>query len=443
MKYVVREIYARSADGREQLLRVSQYTGVTQRRGIGGGDEPDTRAESLVGYKRVEPNDLVINIMLAWNGSMGVSRHSGIASPAYCVYRFAPDLVPWYFHSLLRSPVYKARIKASSTGVVESRLRLYSDDLNRIEALIPPLSEQATIVRYLDWADRRLERTIRAKRKVITLLIEQQQAITHRAVTRGIDPNVKLKPSGFLLGDSMPRHWEIRRLKSLVKESVAGPYGSSLTKSMYTSSGYRVYGQQQVIPDNFAVGDYYISKAQFMEMQAYRVYAGDVLVSVMGTVGKVAVVPEGVEDGIINPRLVRYRPNFAAVRPRWLQVAMQDSDARAQLSEASKGTTMDGLNMQSLGKVQLLLPPLAEQDAILQHITETREPFTAAISRLESEIQLLREYRVRLVSDIVTGKLDVRDAAAKLPHAAPFGMAEDVGDDSDSTELADEEATEA
>ena len=112
LKYVLRERDIRSLDGSEQLLRVSQYTGVTQRMPTGHGEEPDTRAESLVGYKCVAPNDLVVNIMLAWNGSMGVSQFPGIASPAYCVYRFGENAHPWYFHHLLRSPTYKARIKA-------------------------------------------------------------------------------------------------------------------------------------------------------------------------------------------------------------------------------------------------------------------------------------------------------------------------------------------
>jgi len=191
MKYVVHETDSRSTTGKEQLLRVSQYTGVTERRLASDLDGPDSCAESLIGYKRVEPSDLVINIMLAWSGSMGVSAHSGIASPAYCVYRFDQQLQPWYFHNLLRSPAYKARIKASSTGVVESRLRLYSDDLGRIEALVPPPDEQAAIVRFLDWANGRLERAIRAKRKVIALLNEQKQAIIHRAVTRGLDSSVQ------------------------------------------------------------------------------------------------------------------------------------------------------------------------------------------------------------------------------------------------------------
>ena len=206
-KYLLRERDMRSSEGTEQLLRVSQFTGVTERRRADGGDEPDTRAESLIGYKRVEPNDLVVNIMLAWNGSLGVSPFAGLASPAYCVYRFGAPAQPSYFHHLLRSPAYKARIKAVSTGVVESRLRLYTDDLFRLEALVPPLSEQTAILRFLDHADRRIRRYIRAKQKLIKLLEEQKQAIIHRAVTRGLDPNVRLKPSGIeRLGD-VPAHW--------------------------------------------------------------------------------------------------------------------------------------------------------------------------------------------------------------------------------------------
>ena len=134
-KYLLEECDTRSVDGSEELLRVSQYTGVTLRSPTGNGDEPDTRAASLVGYKRVELNDLVVNIMLAWNGSMGVSQFRGITSPAYCVYRFRASSHPWYFHHLLRSPIYKARIKSVSTGVIESRLRLYTDDLYRQQPL--------------------------------------------------------------------------------------------------------------------------------------------------------------------------------------------------------------------------------------------------------------------------------------------------------------------
>lgn len=252
-KLILREVDSRSTTGKEQLLRVSQFTGVTQRKTADGSDTPDTRAASLVGYKRVSVNDLVINIMLAWNGSMGVSRFDGIASPAYCVYRLNKGAQPWYFHQLFRLPLYKGRIKAVSTGVIESRLRLYSDDLGRIEAILPPLDEQAAIVRFLDHANRKIDGFIRAKRKLIGLLNEQKQAIIHRAVT-GKD--------------------EVRRMKD-------------------------------------------------------------------------------------------------------------------------------------------------EQQQIVAFITKETSTLTTAIARTEREIALMQEYRTRLTADLVTGKLDVREAAAKLPEVEP------------------------
>jgi type I restriction enzyme, S subunit len=107
--------------------------------------------------------------MLAWNGSLGVSRYAGIVSPAYCVYQFNPSVDPWFFHYLLRSEIYKARIKALSTGVVESRLRLYTDDLYCLESLIPPFPEQIKIARLLGDLEMQIGRVINAKRKLIAL----------------------------------------------------------------------------------------------------------------------------------------------------------------------------------------------------------------------------------------------------------------------------------
>jgi type I restriction enzyme S subunit len=416
-KLFLREINERSEDGSEELLTVSQYTGVTARRErISEENGLLTNAASLVGYKRVKPGDLVMNIMLAWNGSLGVSPITGIASPAYCVYRVTEKIESRFLHYLFRTPLFTGVFKAVSTGVVDSRLRLYPEVFFRLPSILPPKEEQTAIVRYLDHIDRRIRRYIHAKKKLIKLLEEQKQAIIHQAVTRGLDPNVKFKPSGMeWLGD-VPEHWEVLRLKSLVTEAVAGPYGSSLTKAMYTQQGYRVYGQQQVIPDDFTIGDYYISAEQFSQMQRYRVFTDDILVSVMGTVGRVAVVPENAEPGIINPRLVRYRPDTTIVKPRYLQLAMQGLTSQVQLREAAKGTTMEGLNMQILGKLVLAVPPVSEQDSILNEWHTKSEVLVSTENSIRSEISLLREYRTRLIADVVTGKLDVREAAANLPE---------------------------
>ena len=301
--------------------------------------------ESFETYQIVNPGDIVIRTTDLQNDHtslrVAMVRDRGIITSAYLALKLKAGVNPEFGYQFLNVWDMTKAIYGYGSGL---RQGLDFTHFKRIPVALPPPAEQGAIVRFLDWANSRLERTIRSKRKVIALLAEQRQAIVHHAVTRGLDSTILLKRSGRADGEEVPRHWEVRRLKTLVKESVAGPYGSSLTKAMYTKSGYRVYGQQQVIPDNFAVGDYYISKKQFLEMQRYRVYADDVLVSVMGTVGKVAVVPATAEDGIINPRLVRYRPDSEVVLPRWLQIAIQDQGAQAQLSEGPSSFSVESNN---------------------------------------------------------------------------------------------------
>jgi type I restriction enzyme S subunit len=412
-KYLLRERDARSIDGREQLLRVSQYTGVTKRTPTGGVEEPDTRAESLAGYKCVEPQDLVINIMLAWNGSMGVSRFKGIASPAYCVYRFGPNLQPWYFHYLLRSPAYKERIKAASTGVVESRLRLYTDDLYRLEALVPPLSEQGDIIRFLDHADRRIRRYIIAKQKLIKLLEEQKQAIVHRAVTRGLDPNVRLKPCGVEWLDDVPEHWEMLSLKRVLRRLVDCEHR---TAPQVDSSDFRVVRTSAVRHGVLRLsGTYCTTSEAFREWTQRSIpEPGDVIFTREAPAGEACVVPDGASL-CLGQRTVLMKVRRDVYSPQFLVHMIYAGPPRERIRLASQGSTVGHFNMDDIGWMHVLKPPLSEQEAILDEIEEQIEGLNQAMSRAGHEIGLLREYRTRLIADLVTGKLDVREAAAKLP----------------------------
>ena len=145
------------------------------------------RAESLVGYKRVARGDLVINIMIAWNGSLGVSGFNGVVSPAYCVYRFLPGIHAWYFHHLLRTPAYLAWIKAESTGVIDSRLRLYSDDLGRIELLVPTHAEQVAITQYINNATHSIDVAVERAQREIDLIREYRTRLIADVVTGKLD----------------------------------------------------------------------------------------------------------------------------------------------------------------------------------------------------------------------------------------------------------------
>ena len=418
-KLLLREVDSRTKTGKEQLLRVSQYTGVTERKTSNGSDEPDTRATSLVGYKRVGKHDLVINIMLAWNGSLGVSKFEGIASPAYCVYRFKAGKNPWYFHQLLRLPLYKGRIKTASTGVVESRLRLYSDDLGRIEAIVPPPDEQTAIVRFLDHANQKIDGFVRAKRKLIALLGEQKQAITHRAVTRGFDSDVPLKFSGIpWLGD-IPAHWEIRRLRTITKRIEQGispqtvgflAEGDSwgVLKSGCVNHGMFRQTEHKQLPQGFVIDP------------AIAVRIGDVLISracgspkLVGSVGKIRS---------LNYKLILSDKTFRAVFNPWVNTdfmvyAMNSPYYRQQVEQAISGAEgmANNLPLSELRSFVFAVPPLTEATAIASLIDKELATFDAAIVRTEREIALMQEYRTRLTADVVTGKLDVREAGAELP----------------------------
>jgi len=432
LKYLLKERDSRSVDGAEQLLRVSQFTGVTERKRADGGDEPDTRAESLVGYKLVEPSDLVVNIMLAWNGSMGVSSFTGIASPAYCVYRFGAQAQPWFFHHLLRSPTYKARIKAVSTGVVESRLRLYTDDLYRLEALLPPLPEQAAIVRFLDHADRRIRRYIRAKQKLIKLLEEQKQAIIHRAVTRGLDPNVRLKPSGVeWLGD-VPEHWEVSRVKTefccLNRRRV--PLSGSERGEM-TVRRYDYYGASGVIDkvESYLFDDELLLIAEDGANLVLRNLP-------------LAIIARG--KFWVNNHAHILKPKRGNLE--YLAGVMEQLNYLPWIS----GAAQPKLTQDRLMSIAVAVPPREEQDSIIARAAADTAVPRAAIDHAKREISLLREYRTRLIADVVTGKLDVREAVAGLPDEAeepePFYEADALADAEDAmaddldTELQEAEA---
>ena len=420
LKYLLQERDTRSADGREQLLRVSQYTGVTQRKRADGDDAPDTRAESLIGYKCVEYNDLVVNIMLAWNGSMGVSQFCGIASPAYCVYRFLAGVHPWFFHYLLRSSFYMAYIKTASTGVVDSRLRLYTDDLYRLYALVPPLSEQTAIVRYLDHAYERIRRYVSGKQKLIRLLEEEKQAVIHRAVTRGLpaeasaqaglDPNVRLKPSGVEgLGD-VPAHWEVGPVKRAflsmdygISESASDSGTIRLLTMAHLNNG------QVTVPPTGGVDS----------VNPYLLLQKDDLLfnrtNSQELVGKVGLFTGHDSPVTFASYLVRMRP-CPNHDPVYLNMALNDTSfiSRAR-REAIPSLHQSNLNPTRYGRLHIVLPPRQEQQTILRVLRNETRSLRDAISRTRRQIELLQEYRTRLIADVVTGQVDVRAAGGQVP----------------------------
>jgi type I restriction enzyme S subunit len=300
--------------------------------------------------------------------------------------------------------------------------------------LVPPPEEQAAIVRFLDWANGRLERAIRAKRKVIALLHEQKQAIIHRAVTRGLDPTVPLKPSGIpWLGD-IPQHWEVRRIKYLLHEvDERSTTGSEPLLSMRRNHGLVIFSEHFTRPPQAAtlVGFKIVRPGQFV---VNRMQAGN------------GVIFASTLTGLVSPDYAVFDP-IADANVEFLGELFRSRKVRAKFRAESKGlgTGSSGflrLYNDRLGAIHVSLPPPEEQCLILRGLADELSGVNNAISRLEREIELLREYRTRLVADVVTGKLDVREAAARLPEDGAPDTTEEPVDDLDETEPFDEEAVE-
>jgi type I restriction enzyme, S subunit len=308
---------------------------------------------------------------------------------------------------------------------------IYPDELRSLLFPLPSLDEQAAIVRFLDWANGSLERAVRAKRKVIVLLNEQKQAIIHRAVTRGLDPSVPLKPSGIpWLGD-IPRHWEVLRAKYLYREvDERSADGSEELLSVSHLTGVTPRSEKNITM---------FKAASYVGHKLCR--PGDLVVNTMWAwMGALGV---STHAGLISPGYAVYRPH----RPERIVGTYMDGLLRSRPYISNITCHSTGLRASRLRlypdeffRLRLIQPPAEEQQRIVQAIQGETGDLNTATTRLQREIELLREYRTRLVADVVTGKLDVREATARLPVEVTPDIVEDDADLSDDPEAADEEA---
>jgi len=398
-----------------QLLSVYLQRGVVRFSDV-ADKRTNTTSEDLSKYQAVDPGDFVLNNQQAWRGSVGVSDFSGIVSPAYLVLALSKQYLACYANLLFRDQSMVDQYLICSKGVGSIQRNLYWPHLKSVGVVVPPPAEQAAIVSFLDWANGRLERAIRAKRKVIALLNEQKQAIIHRAVTRGLDPSVPLKPSGIPWVGEIPEHWEVVRTKNVCR--IQGGFA-------FKTEWFKAEGIPVIRMSNLRRGDLDISEAVRVGgehcLSDYQLSEGDILYGLSGSIGSTgslgnfAVVRQSDLPAQLNQRVARFRPNKSTVACDFLVLLLQTSVFYEQVLSDTTGTAQFNVSTNDVGRVAFALPSLTEQVRIVSSVAEAISPLNITTSRLEGEIALLREYRTRLVADVVTGKLDVREAATRLP----------------------------
>ena len=377
--------------------------------------------DDLTNYKVVRVGQFAMNKMKAWQGSYGVSRFEGIVSPAYFVFDIHNVEGP-FFNAAIRSKAFVPFFSRASDGVRIGQWDLSKDRMREIPFAVPPPTEQAGIVRFLDYVDRRIRRYIRAKRRLIELLGEQKQAIIHQAVTRGLDPNTPLKPSGIdWLGD-VPERWDVSQIRAIaqvVRGGTPRPAGSPL---FFHGDAEPWITVGEITKDQNPYLSRTTSRLTEAGVERSRiVYPGTVLLTNSGAtlgVPKILKIQGCINDGVAA--FLRLRPDIVK-EFMYFYWTTQTPHLREWVNLGAQ----PNLNTQIIGGWPVVVPPTTEQQAIVECISKKSSNITKSIALVQDEIAVMSEFRTRLIADVVTGKLDVREAAARLPDEVDEDAAAD------------------
>lgn len=396
----------------DEMLSVTIGRGVLkQAEHLATTTKKDSSRKDKSTYKRVGVGDIVYNKMRAWQGAFGVSRYSGIVSPAYVVDRPTAKAVPEFYHYLLRTPLFAKEAERWSYGLASDIWNLRPEHFKVILSLCPPVDEQHLIVRYLHALDAKVKRYIRTKRKLIAALQEQKQAIIQRAVTRGLDPKVKLKHSGVEWLGNVPEHWEVVAVKRYFRIEL----GKMLDAQKHVLGTRRPYMNAANIHwDRFRLDTVKEMFFRDEELERFRLRKGDLLVTEGGaTMGRSAIWNDEIAECYYQKSLNRARPT-GHLCSRFLLYWMMLVTKSGIIDATTSVATFGHLTKEKLSRLPLVVPPPEEGQAIVAHIDAEMKRLDRPEQRLHDEIKVMQEYHTRLIADVVTGAVDVRAAAKAM-----------------------------
>jgi type I restriction enzyme S subunit len=339
-------------------------------------------------------------------GSSGVTRWFGAISPVYyALFPRTAEYNVWYYHQIFRLYTFQRSLLGLGNGILMHRMRIPLSNLNNVNLPVPPLDEQNQIVRFLDWKVSRINKLTNALKKQIALLTEQKRAVINEAMTKGLDPNAPMKDSGVAWLGDVPEHWSIYKLKHVAVYKS----GDNLTSLQITDIGeFPVYGGNG-----------------FRGFYSSHNYSGNYLV-----VGRQGALCGNVHrmngDFWATDHAVTVKP-VAGVDIEWLHYLLLTMN----LNQYSRAAAQPGLSVEYVINVQTIFPDLSEQIVIAKWIKEQEKPVDSIIEKNNRQISLLTEYRTRLISDVVTGKLDVRGVVVPEYDMADTVIDEELPEDED------------
>jgi len=397
-KYFTQPQKNKSEKGDEELLSVSEQFGVITRKSIREDQENLTRSESLVGYLKVKKGELVSNIMLMWKRGLGVSEHNGIVSPSYSVFSFL-NSEPKYFHYLFRTDQYVSEFRRNSTGVIESRLRLYDDSFGSLKSHFPPLDEQNQIVNFLDKKTNLIDELIKKIEQMIELLNEQRNSLINEVVTQGLNPNVEKKESGVEWIGEIPSHWKISKLKYIVSEN---------QQSLSNSTDPDLELDYIEISDVNSIGEfkkptkYIFSESPSRCRRICR--KGDVIISTVRTYLKsIGIIEEQKENLICSTGFSVLTPKSEYLS-KYVFYMLRSNWFISKIISKSEGVSYPSVQSHKLLGTDVITMDKQEQQKIVEFLDEETQKIDKTIFDELKRIDLLKEYKQSLISEVVTGK---------------------------------------
>ena len=366
-------------------------------------------------YKVARKGDLVINSMNVIIGSLGITPYDGYISPAY--YSFIPhkEINIAYYNYILSLRKVQQSIRCFSKGIMEIRLKISAYDFLSMPFPFPSFQEQEAIANYLDSATSKIDEAIAQQQKMIDLLNERKQIIINNAVTKGLDPNVKMKPSGIDWIGDIPEGWEVKRIKNVINlltDYDANGSFSDIANNCKINSG-TPYAWMVRTTDlvnkrvGLVEGNNYCDLKTYNYLSKSSLCSGDLLMTKRGNVGMVYVVPECEVPMTLAPNLYLLKTKNNIVYNRYLMYYLSSSKAQGQLALLNKSTTLGALYKDDVKALQIVLPFKKMQVEIANYIDNKSVDIDLSINSINKKISLLQERKQIIINDVVTGKVKV------------------------------------
>ena len=303
------------------------------------------------------------------------------------------------------------RLKNAGNSTI---VHLYQNDFAEFSYTFPNAAEQKAIADYLDQECAQVDSIAADLEKQIELLQQYKKSLITETVTKGLDKTVPMKDSGVERLGKIPAHWNFKRLKFMLENSSdsmkVGPFGSALSGSDFTDEGKWVYNQRVVLDNNFSENTTFVSEEKFQEMRSFAVCPGDILITTRGTIGKVAIVPEGANEGILHPCIIKFRVGKEMIIPELLQLIFNESDfVKDQFTLMSNATTIEVIYSYSLKDILLPVIPADEQKKIYGYLSKKCLAIDGIIAEKQKSLATITQHKKSLIYEYVTGKKRVKE----------------------------------